>query len=306
MEEGTSTQAQTERRYRWAVVAAELAMTMSTLAPEALLPLMSLSGIVFGCVGIWTVASNVRFLLRHGWSVGMLCVSAVGVASASAAVLTSPNAWKRTQLVVIAAVALALSGLALAIVASKSREIGGARVDRVGHVARGSVIVVLGTAVRDGRPTDDLESRLATALSLGGEARQVRYLVTGAADADGGEPEAHVMRDWLVAHGVTASSVIVDDMARNTAENLRNAYRMGRRASKGKLIVVTSDYHVCRTRRIASELGIEDELLFVAAPVPPASRRQLVGREALALLAYDALHRDAGASADRRRRPRSR
>ena len=116
-----------------------------------------------------------------------------------------------------------------------------------------------------------LESRLCVAL----EAWQAdpRPIVVS------GYGEAGVMAAWLVAHGVPETSVVAEPYARSTNENLERSRALFPGA--GHLTVVTSGFHVPRTRVWAWHLGIP--VRMVAAPTPTTSRTKNYAREVFAL-----------------------
>ena len=116
-----------------------------------------------------------------------------------------------------------------------------------------------------------LESRLRTALEAW-QADPRPFVVSGYG-------EAGVMATWLVAHGVPETSVVAEPYARSTNENLERSRALFPGA--GHLTVVTSGFHVPRTRVWAWHLGIP--VRMVAAPTPTTSRTKNYAREVFAL-----------------------
>ena len=116
-----------------------------------------------------------------------------------------------------------------------------------------------------------LESRLRTALEAW--RADPRPIVVS------GYGEAGVMAAWLVAHGVPETSVVAEPYARSTNENLERSRALFPGA--GHLTVVTSGFHVPRTRVWAWHLGIP--VRMVAAPTPTTSRTTNYAREVFAL-----------------------
>ena len=94
-----------------------------------------------------------------------------------------------------------------------------------------------------------------------------------------GYGEAGVMASWLVARGVPETSVVLEPEARSTNENLERSRALFPDAPH--LIVVTSGFHVPRTRVWAWHLGIP--VRMVAAPTPESSRAKNYAREVVAL-----------------------
>nr|WP_281351343.1 YdcF family protein [Corynebacterium mucifaciens] len=129
----------------------------------------------------------------------------------------------------------------------------------------------MGARVIDGRPSRMLESRLRTALEAW-RADPRPFVVSGYG-------EAGVMAAWLVAHGVPETSVVAEPYARSTNENLERSRALFPGA--GHLTVVTSGFHVPRTRVWAWHLGIP--VRMVAAPTPTTSRTKNYAREVFAL-----------------------
>lgn len=118
--------------------------------------------------------------------------------------------------------------------------------------------VVLGAGLgSDGAPAPILAARLDRAARLGAP-----YLVVS-----GGKGEAKAMREYLTEHGVSPASVLLEPRSRNTAENLRFSRELVDEMSPGaRFVVVTSIFHVPRTRLLARRLGIDADV--AGAPVP--------------------------------------
>lgn len=94
-----------------------------------------------------------------------------------------------------------------------------------------------------------------------------------------GFEEAPVMAAWLEAHGVPESALVLEPQARSTNENLERSRSLFPDAAC--LTVVTSGFHVLRTRVWAWHLDIPVQL--VAAPTPETSRAKNYAREVVAL-----------------------
>ena len=132
-------------------------------------------------------------------------------------------------------------------------------------------IVVLGARIVDGRPSRMLEFRLRRALEVW-RAAPAPLVVTGFG-------EAEVMADWLLVRGVPESSIVLEPQARSTNENLERSRALFPDAAY--LTVVTSGFHVLRTRVWAWHLGIPVRL--AAALTPETSRVKNYAREVVAL-----------------------
>nr|WP_228496508.1 YdcF family protein [Corynebacterium afermentans] len=129
----------------------------------------------------------------------------------------------------------------------------------------------MGARIVDGRPSRMLEFRLRRALEVW-RAAPAPLVVSGFG-------EAEVMADWLLARGVPEASIVLEPKARSTNENLERSRALFPDAAY--LTVVTSGFHVLRTRVWAWHLGIPVQL--VAAPTPKTSRVKNYAREVVAL-----------------------
>lgn len=130
---------------------------------------------------------------------------------------------------------------------------------------------MLGARIIDGRPSRMLEHRLRKALEVW-RLEPAPLVVSGAG-------EARIMADWLVARGVPAASVVVEPHARSTNENLERSRALFPDAAY--LTVVTSGFHVPRTRVWAWHLGIP--VRTIAAATPSTSRTKNYAREVFAV-----------------------
>ena len=130
---------------------------------------------------------------------------------------------------------------------------------------------MLGARIVDGRPSRMLEFRLRRALEVW-SADSAPLVVSGFG-------EAEVMADWLLVHGAPETSIVLEPQARSTNENLERSRELFPDAAY--LTVVTSGFHVLRTRVWARHLGIPARL--VAAPTPETSRAKNYAREVVAL-----------------------
>ena len=102
-------------------------------------------------------------------------------------------------------------------------------------------IIVLGAQVNpDGQPSKQLALRLQLALEE--YQRQPRPIVVcGAQGVNEPASEASVMRDWLVARGVKAQDVQMDEYSFNTKQNIQEAtYKLP--PGTKDVLIVTSDY----------------------------------------------------------------
>ena len=120
-------------------------------------------------------------------------------------------------------------------------------------------IVVLGAQVQGDGPSLTLRKRLDRTLEFLQEHPDKTVIVSGGQGADEAHTEASVMAQYLLARGAQPAQVIEEDQASNTRENLlfSAALAEARGIDTSRVLIVTSDFHMCRAKYIARTLGME-------------------------------------------------
>ena len=113
--------------------------------------------------------------------------------------------------------------------------------------------IVLGLALENGKPAPDLLSRLDTARDYLEKYPEARLILTGGNADESGRTEAAVMRDVLAERGVPEDRLILEDQAQSTKENFSNI--AGLIPADEPVVMISSDYHMDRAVRIASQSG---------------------------------------------------
>jgi len=146
-------------------------------------------------------------------------------------------------------------------------------------------IIVLGAQVKpDGSPSVQLSWRLDAAAEAYGE-KKVPVVVCGAQGNDEPMPEAVAMKQYLIEKGVAEEDILTDPDSFNTNQNLRNAgVLLKDKPEVGKVLVVTSDYHVPRSLALAKDQGFE--AVGLGSPCKPEYWLKNHAREALAWIKY--------------------
>lgn len=148
------------------------------------------------------------------------------------------------------------------------------------------VIVVLGNTVNpDGTLSARLEARMESALALFEAGDAPRVLVTGGTGVEGVN-EATAMGAWLVARGVPRAAILVDPAGDDTWLSAVHTRAMLAERGLDSAIVVSSYFHVPRTRMAMRRAGVN-----VVGSAPGTliwEPRELysIPREVVALYAY--------------------
>jgi uncharacterized SAM-binding protein YcdF (DUF218 family) len=156
---------------------------------------------------------------------------------------------------------------------------------RVGHA---DVILVLGAAEYNGRPSPTFEGRLRQASNLFEKGFSDRVLVLGGKRPGDRTSEAEAGRSWLVSEGLPEDNVFSEPVGNNTLESLKAAASYMTEQGLDSAFLVSDPWHNLRIRRMARDLGIR---AYVSATWHSAARSEWTrlsgySRETFAYLYY--------------------
>jgi vancomycin permeability regulator SanA len=196
---------------------------------------------------------------------------------------------RRHPLVVaIALVFLTLLGLLIAAGVAVWRA---AHVDEARRVGHADVILVLGAAQYNGRPSSTFEGRLRQAENLYRKGFSERVLVLGGNRPGDRTTEAEAGTSWLVANGLPGQDVSAEPVGNSTLESLRAAAAYMRDRGMKSAFLVSDPWHNLRIRKMARDLGIQ---AYVSATWHSAAKSEWTrlsgySRETFAYLYYRVL-----------------
>ena len=226
-------------------------------------------------------ASNLHYGRTHALTtVGMIPVALFALVTPCCACLMATTRWD----VLRGALCLVLAAL-LVVLVLFARWLWVLRRTYSSHpeVCPTAALIVLGGAIKHGRPCETLCRRLDVAERLWREHNGRTLVLSGGPTPDDSTTEAHEMARYLQEHGVDPSAVILEPRARNTRENIAYSIALlDERGHQGQRCVVTSDYHLWRALRDGRKVGAH--LTPIAAPTPRASVPQQWCREVLTIL----------------------
>lgn len=113
--------------------------------------------------------------------------------------------------------------------------------------------IVLGLALENGRPTDDLLARLDAAQRYVTDEPNATLILTGGNPDASGKTEAAVMRELLLGRGVPDERMVLEDRAENTKENFRNTAELVN--PDEPIVLISSNYHMDRAVQTAKRAG---------------------------------------------------
>lgn len=160
----------------------------------------------------------------------------------------------------------------------------------VGGEADGSeqAVIVLGAGLRGDVVSGLLARRLDAAYEAYEKNPQTMLVVTGGQGLQETRPEAHAMRDYLLARGVPATHILVEDKSTSTEENFAFAMTLLREAGideNAPLAFATNRFHCYRAALYARAAGFT-QMRALGASIGVSSVLPCYMREVMALLYY--------------------
>lgn len=122
--------------------------------------------------------------------------------------------------------------------------------------------IVLGLALENGKPTNDLLARLDEAHAYLERYPQAQLILTGGNADISGRTEAAVMRDILAERGVAEDQMILEDQAKSTKANFQNTARII--DPSAPVVLISSNYHMDRAAQTAEKAGFSSVLRLPA------------------------------------------
>lgn len=169
---------------------------------------------------------------------------------------------KKLVAIVVLAVALPMATYVVAL----SKEIEARSL--IDDAESSDVIVVLGAAEYNGRPSPVLRARLDHAYDLYERGLAPKLITTGGAGGDPQFTEGEVGRDHLVRLGVPSEDIIVEGEGGSTVHTVVAVSEIMRRMGLKSAIIVSDGYHIFRVQKILEHEG----MVVRGSPRPSAAR----------------------------------
>lgn len=156
------------------------------------------------------------------------------------------------------------------------------------------VILVLGAAQYDGRPSEVFKARLDHAKALYDAKIAPRILTVGGGQPGDRVTEGQAGKDYLKAKGVPDSALVSVPEGSDTLLSLRAAAKVLNDRKWHTVLIVTDRWHALRSRTMARDLGLT---AYVSpATTGPSShgvitQGRYIGRESVAYVYYRLFHR---------------
>lgn len=121
----------------------------------------------------------------------------------------------------------------------------------------GGRVLLFGKHAPGGRPDTDFQARIERALVLARDPAASGFVLLGGGP-DGVPTEAALARDALLAGGVDAQALLLEDASRDTLQNLRHARQvLAEAGADGPVVLLSNRYHLARCAWLAKRLGFD-------------------------------------------------
>ena len=168
------------------------------------------------------------------------------------------NIYKVIIIILVSSFILVEGMIVLNISESKNNE----KIDNI------DTMIVLGAKVNGSKISENLKLRLDKAIDYYNKNNDINIIVSGGKTKNADITESLAMKNYLVSKGVNSSNIMEENKAKNTFENIIYSKKiLDDIKNKGKVLIVTSDFHLFRGRVIASILGIDNEGLCSITPM---------------------------------------
>ena len=163
-------------------------------------------------------------------------------------------------------------------------------------------VIILGARVKGEKPAKSLMERIKAATEYLKENPEVKVIATGGKGANEGIAEGVAIKRELLKNGISEDRIILEDKSKNTVENFRFSLKKIRNSENGKnknsenngnrkikVLIVTNDYHIFRSKNIARKVGFDNkdyEIYGFPAKTPLISIPQSYFREFLSNVNY--------------------
>ncbi len=207
---------------------------------------------LYALAGTFWLLALLFGLVLVGYRVMALLCAALG-----ALTLFCTAAWRRRWRRTMIAVSLVLALGAGCFLAAEIPVLAGTRSD---EAPEADYLVVMGAGINGLEPSLSLRDRLVAARDYLNEYPQAVAIVSGSQGSNELVSEASVMRRWLIDEGIVPERIVLEEQAGSSYENVLYSLALIEQLggdAQGRVAFASSEYHLCRTRLIAEELGCE-------------------------------------------------
>ncbi len=123
--------------------------------------------------------------------------------------------------------------------------------------AQADYLIVLGAGVNGSTPSLSMIDRLTAVKAYLEEYTDSIAILSGGQGPGEDMTEAQAMYDWLTGQGIDGNRLILEEDSSSTEENIVFSFEIidGLGGSSASVAVCSSEYHLCRAKYLAAQLG---------------------------------------------------
>ncbi len=211
-------------------------------------------------IGVLGILNTVLLLLHTNVNLGTLLPAAAGIVLVVVALLKLTRFQDRPLLKNRILRNVALVCLALLIVSFVGVESLILTQTRSQQEVEADYLVILGAAVKGETVSLTLKQRLDKGADYLNRYPDAKVVVTGGQGFGEAISEAEAMKRYLLTKGIEPARIVTEDQATSTMENFEYTRRLLDNSGNGdsrKIMIVTSDYHMLRSKMLARRNGFE-------------------------------------------------
>jgi uncharacterized SAM-binding protein YcdF (DUF218 family) len=156
------------------------------------------------------------------------------------------------------------------------------------QTAPADVIIVLGAAAYDARPSPVFAERIRHGIDLYQRGLAKRLIFTGGFGTGARFSESQVAQRYALKHGVPRQAILIETRSRTTHQNLQQAAALMKANGFKRAIIVSDPLHMARALRLAREAGID----ALGSSTPTSRFRSFETRKRFLLQEVYFFHRD--------------
>lgn len=156
------------------------------------------------------------------------------------------------------------------------------------QAAPADVIIVLGAAAYDARPSPVFAERIRHGIDLYQRGLAKHLIFTGGFGKGARFSESQVAQRYALKHGIPRQAILIETQSRTTHQNLQQAAALMKAHGFKRAIVVSDPLHMARALRLAREAGID----ALGSSTPTSRFRSFQTRKRFLLQEVYFFHRD--------------
>jgi len=122
---------------------------------------------------------------------------------------------------------------------------------------KADVIVVLGAAQWNGKPSPMFQARLDRAYVLYQNGVAPFIFITGGIGEGATLSDSHIGKEYLINTGIDEYVILTEEKSRTTWQNLNQVKKVLSDKKLNSILLVSHDFHILRAKKMAQDLGME-------------------------------------------------